>query len=54
VSAGRINAAQATVREILEQDPAYSVSDYLAATFFQNSERTEWLRTLLFKAGLPE
>jgi hypothetical protein len=29
--------------------------DYLAAAiYFQDSERTEWLRILLVKAGLPE
>jgi TolB-like protein/Tfp pilus assembly protein PilF len=54
VSAGQVDAAQATIKKILEQDPAYTASDYLAAVFFQNAERTEWLRKLLIKAGLPE
>jgi len=54
VSAGRIDSAQATVRKILAQDPAYTISDYLAAAiYFQDPKRTEWLRTLLVKAGLP-
>jgi len=55
VSAGRIDAAQATVGKIQVQDPTYTTSDYLtSAIYFQNPQRTNWLRELLVKAGLPE
>jgi tetratricopeptide (TPR) repeat protein len=52
--AGRVDAAQATAKKILERDPNYTASRYLALVHFQNVERTEWLRALLVKAGLPE
>jgi len=54
VSAGRIDAARATVEKIREQDPTYSSSTYISnAIYFQDAEQTEWLRALLIEAGLP-
>jgi adenylate cyclase len=52
--AGRIDAAQATTNKILERDPRYTASRYLALVLFQDAKHTEWLRALLLKAGLPD
>ena len=52
--AGRDDKAQATAQKILQQDLAYTASRNLALLHFQNPGRTEWMRALLVKAGLPE
>ena len=53
-SAGRIDAAKATAKEILDSDPTYTVSRELELVGFPSEQRTEWLRALLVEAGLPE
>ena len=51
---GRLDSALATVRKIRNQNPAYTASDYVSmAVPFRDPEKTEWLRSLLIKAGLP-
>lgn len=53
-SVGRIDAAKATTKEILDSDPTYTVSRELALVGFPSEHRMEWLRALLVRAGLPE
>jgi len=54
VDANQIEEARGTVQKILEHDPRYTITRYLAIVHFQNPERTEQLRTLLLTAGMPE
>jgi adenylate cyclase len=54
VSAGRVDAAQATTKKILEQDPGYTASRHPTAQLLSDTGRAAWFRDLLLKAGLPE
>ena len=53
-NAGRLDQARIITKKILEQDPTHTASYYVSVHFFQNPERTEWLRALFLKAGLPK
>ena len=52
---GHLNEAEAQVRAILQQNPNFSISDFLRAdVLLERSEDREHLRDGLIKAGLPE
>lgn len=53
-NAERLDQAQTITKQVLEQDPAYTASNYISIHVFRNPERIEWLRRLLLKAGSPE
>jgi len=52
--AGRISAANETIKTLLRIDPSATVSWFLKTQPFRRKQHAAWLRRLLLKAGLPE